>query len=74
MAEQIYDYNELKGDIKKVFGTQNAFAKAIGMSEATLSLKLNNNAEWSQDEMESTIALLHAGVEKLVSYFFTRAL
>lgn len=74
MAEQIYDYSELKGDIKKVFGTQSAFAKAIGMSEPTLSLKLNNNAEWSQDEMESTLALLHAGIGKLVPYFFTRML
>ncbi len=74
MAEQIYDYSELKGDIKKVFGTQSAFAKAIGMSEPTLSLKLNNNAEWSQDEMESTITLLNAGIGKLVPYFFTRVL
>lgn len=71
MPEQRYDYSELKGDIKRCYGTQSAFAKAIGISEPTLSLKLNNNADWSQDEMESAIFLLKAGIEKIVPYFFT---
>lgn len=74
MLEQKYDYSELKGDIKRCFGTQSAFAKAIGISEPTLSLKLNNNADWSQDEMEAAITLLDANVEKIIPYFFTRAL
>lgn len=74
MLEQRYDYSELKGDIKRHFGTQSAFARAIGISEPTLSLKLNNNAEWSQDEMEATLALLNAEKEKIVTYFFTHAL
>lgn len=73
MLEQRYDYSELKGDIKRRFGTQSAFARAIGISEPTLSLKLNNNAEWSQEEMEATIALLDAEKEKIVVYFFTHA-
>lgn len=73
MPEQRYDYSELKGDIKKVFGTQSAFAKAIGMAESTVSLKLSNNAEWSRDEMVDTINLLNAGVEKIIPYFFTHA-
>ncbi|MBQ3281535.1 MAG: DUF739 family protein [Eubacterium sp.] len=71
MPEQRYDYSELKGDIKKRFGTQAAFAKAIGISEPTLSLKLNNNADWSQDEMESAVLLLDAGTEMIIPYFFT---
>ena len=71
MPEQRYDYSELKGDIKRVFGTQSAFAKAIGMAEPTLSLKLNNNADWSQDEMEHALTLLKKGSEKVVPYFFT---
>lgn len=74
MLEQRYDYSELKGDIKRRFGTQSAFAKAIGISEPTLSLKLNNNADWSQDEMEAAITLLDANIEKIIPYFFTRAL
>ena len=66
-----YDYSELQGDIKKVFGAQGAFAKAMGMAESTLSLKLNNKAEWSQDEMMMAIDLLHAETGKIRPYFFT---
>lgn len=72
MEEQKYDYSELLGDIKRVFGAQTAFAKAMGMAESTLSLKLNNKAEWSQDEMMLAINLLQAEVSKVRPYFFTR--
>lgn len=71
MENQKYDYSELSGDIRKVFGTRAAFAKAMGMAESTLSLKLNNLAEWSQDEMIRAIFLLETGSEKLIPYFFT---
>lgn len=73
MGEQKYDYSELLGDIKRVFGAQTAFAKAMGMAESTLSLKLNNKAEWSQDEMMLAVDLLQAEVSKVRPYFFTRA-
>ena len=66
-----YDYSELRGDIRRVFGTNKEFAEAIGMAESTLSLKLNNNAEWSQEEMTSAIALLGVGPWKIKPYFFT---
>ena len=66
-----YDYSELQGDIRKVFGTQGAFAKAMGMAESTLSLKLNNNAEWSQEEMVLAVKLLNEETDKIKPYFFT---
>ena len=67
-----YDYSELLGDIKRTFGAQAAFAKAMGMSESTLSLKLNNKAEWSQEEMLLATTLLNTGISKVRPYFFTR--
>lgn len=73
MEQPRYDYSELQGDIRRVFGTQNAFAKAMGMAESTLSLKLNNKAEWSQDDMMLAVRLLNAGTAKIGPYFFTRA-
>lgn len=73
MNPRRYDYRELQGDIRREYGTQGAFAKAMGMADATLSLKLNNKAEWSQDEMTLAIKLLHVGVEKIEPYFFTLA-
>lgn len=38
----MFDYSKLKGKIKEVFGTQSAFAKAMGLSGVSLSSKLNN--------------------------------
>ena len=33
----MFDYSKLKGKIKEVFGTQSAFAKAMGLSGVSLS-------------------------------------
>ena len=72
MDPRKYDYSELLGDIKRTFGAQEPFAKAMGMSASTLSLKLNNKAEWSQDEMMRATKLLNSELSKIRSYFFTR--
>ena len=37
-----FDFSKLRGKIKEVFGTQEKFAKAMGMSSVSLSAKLNN--------------------------------
>lgn len=71
MSRQDYDYRKLKGAIKEEFENQQAFAMAMGMGESTLSLKLNNKAEWSQDEMTSAMLLLKRPLEQLPVYFFT---
>ena len=46
-----FDYSKLKGKIVEVFGTQSNFAKAVGMSERTLSCKLNNKIPFTQPAM-----------------------
>lgn len=66
-----YDYRKLRGRIKEKFGTQSAFAKAIGVSDVSLSNKLNNNVEWGQEEMEMSILLLDIAHTDIHSYFFT---
>ena len=45
-------FGRLKERIKQVFGTQQAFADAMGMDKATANLKLNNRSEWTYGEME----------------------
>lgn len=65
-----YNYSKLNGKIKEVFGTQSAFAKAMGMGQTSLSLKLNNKAEWSQDEMEKAMELLNIPRTSVRTYFF----
>ena len=65
-----FDYSKLRGKIREVFGTQDRFAKALGMSGATLSLKLNNISEFTQQEMAASMRLLHEPAHDVDKYFF----
>lgn len=46
-----YEYNKLKGKIIEKYGTRRKFAEAIGLSENSLSLKLNGKTSFSQRDM-----------------------
>lgn len=45
-----YDYRKLRGRIKEKFGTQAEFSKRLGISEVSVSNKLNNVVDWGQEE------------------------
>lgn len=66
-----FDYSKLRGRIREIFKTQGAFAEAMGMSTTSLSVKLNNNVEFSQKEIEKAVELLMIGKEEIAAYFFT---
>ena len=66
-----FDYSKLKGRIVEKFGNQIMFAKAMGCSERTLSLKLNNKVPWKQSEMYKAISLLDIADKEVQEYFFT---
>lgn len=66
-----YDYNKLRGRIKEKFGTQSAFAKAMDLSDVSVSNKLNNNVEWGQEEIEKSVIVLDIEYSDIHSYFFT---
>lgn len=65
-----FDYGKLKGRIKEYYDTQRCFAKALGVSERTLSLKLNNKIFFSQDEIRKCSELLNIETDKILIYFF----
>ena len=46
-----YDYSKLLGRITEKFGTQARFSGAMGMSERSLSLKLNSKVPFKQPEI-----------------------
>ena len=46
------DYSKLNGRIVEKCGTQAVFADRMGLSERTVSLKLNNKVAWKQPEMQ----------------------
>lgn len=67
----MFDYSKLRGAIREKFGTQEAFAKAMGFSTATLSDKLNNKVQWNQKEIDKAVELLEISKEDIPAYFFS---
>jgi len=67
----MFDYAKLRGKIKEIFDTQAAFAKEMGISNTSLSEKLNNKVEFTQKEIERAIELLQIPKDEIPIYFFT---
>lgn len=67
-----FNYNKLRGRIIEKYGTQGRFAKAMGVSERTLSLKLNNKIFFSQDEITKISELLNIESNEIQVYFFEK--
>ena len=65
-----FNYSKLLGKITEIYGTQYNFAIAIGLSERSLSLKLNNKVRWKDTEIKKACGLL--GIEDIDvgQYFF----
>lgn len=68
----IYDYAKLRGKIAEVFRTKKAFAKAMGLSIASISMKLNGITPWSQKEMDLASDLLGFNLSEIPVYFFCK--
>ena len=64
------DYSKLRGAIREKYGTQQAFALDMPMSEASLSAKLNGRTEWQTDEIVRACELLGIPLERAHEYFF----
>ena len=63
-------YSKLRGRIAEVFGTQKAFAAAMGMNVGTMCLKLSGKAEWDRQEISKAGKLLDIPLEEAHLYFF----
>lgn len=66
-----FNYSKLKGRIVEIFGSQTKFAKAMNMSERTLSLKISGKVSWKQREIVEAISLLGLEKDDIQEYFFT---
>jgi hypothetical protein len=66
----MFDYNKLRGRIREKVGTENDFAKAIGMGRSSLSQKLNNRVEFSQNEIKNAVVVLEIEDKDIPDYFF----
>lgn len=66
-----YDYRKLRGKIKEVCGTQDKFSEKLGIGRVSLSQRLNNQLEFSQDEMFKSCDILGIKRSEISVYFFT---
>lgn len=66
-----FNYSKLEGKIKECCGTQAIFAIKMGLSERTVSAKLNNKIEWKQQEILKACELLGINVEEIPLFFYT---
>lgn len=65
-----WNYAKLRGKIKEIFDTQDAFAEALGIGRVSLSQRLNNLLEFTQDEMFKACELLNISTCDIPDYFF----
>lgn len=65
-----FDYSKLKGRIIEKYGSQMMFAEAMGLSERSLSFKLNGKRLWKQNEIYRAIQLLGLDDSDIQTYFF----
>ena len=65
-----YNYSKLQGRIVEIYGSQKAFAEELGLSERSLSLKLNNKVPWTQPEISKVQNILQIDDSELKAYFF----
>lgn len=65
-----YDYSKLAGRIREKLGSQKELAKKIGLSERSVSLKMNGEVGWKQNEIMDVCRALELEVQDIPTYFF----
>lgn len=66
-----FNYKKLKGRIVEKYGNQSKFAEKFGISEQTMSLKLNNKVRFTSDDIVKATEMLDIVPEEVGTYFFT---
>lgn len=65
-----FDFSKLRGRIVEKFGTNAAFAAAMGFADSALSARLNNKTPWDGVEIHTARGLLDILPEEIPVYFF----
>lgn len=66
----VFNYDKLRQKIKEQLGTQDQFAKAIGLGRVSVSQSLNNQREFSAGEMFKSAQVLGFPLAEIPVYFF----
>ncbi len=66
-----FDYSSLADKIVNVCKTHATFAKKLGISTRSESLKMNNKREWKPSEIVKSCDILDIPYSEIPFYFFT---
>lgn len=66
-----FTYNKLRGRIVEMFGTQERFSEVIGISNVSLSKKMNGKTQFKQSDIILWCEKLEIPFKEIGFYFFT---
>ena len=64
-----FNYEKLRGRIREKMRSDTVFAKRLGISKTSLSLRLNNQIHFSQRDIYKSMRILQISPEELGVYF-----
>ena len=67
-----FNYEKLRGRIREKMRSDTVFAKRLGISKTSLSLRLNNQIHFSQRDIYKSMRILQISPEELGVYFFDK--
>ncbi len=70
MNNRVCKYPKLDGKITEVFGTRVNFASSLGISENSMSAKMQGKSKWKEREIVRSCELLGIPKEDIAIYFF----
>lgn len=65
-----WNYQRLRGKIKEVCGTQDVFASRLGLGRVSLSQRLNNQLEFTQEEIYKSCDILGIRLDEIPEFYF----
>lgn len=70
VEKMAFNYNKLRGKIKEICGTQENFARVLGLSRTSLSQRLNNLSDFTNSEILKSCKILRIDIDDIPAYFF----
>lgn len=72
-AAKRFDYGKLRGRIAEKYRFVGPFSRAVGLSGATVSERLNGRRDWTQSEIVAACDALDIPKNEIGDYFFSTA-
>ena len=70
MVQSDFKYDKLRGRIVEKFGSQDAFAKALGVSKQSVSKKMNGKTMFDQRDILGWSQLLDINLDEISAFYF----